>query len=817
MRLFDSLASYRGFVVYSLQPGKTPGKLDKIPIWPVSGHRCNWMDPSAWMLPYDAFLAAETLGVGYGVGLVLIPNCGLLFIDLDSARDATGGWLPHVAAFEEIFRGAYCETSVSRTGRHILARVQTALLPAHGTRNASFRLEAYSHARFMAIGAQDVSGSLELDFTAVAQRWLAQYFPPSESPQDGEWRETPVDAWHGPTDDEELIRRACRSASPRAVWGAGAAFQDLWAGDSVALERAFPAQSGNQSYGYSEADQALANHLAFWTGNHCPRMEKLMKQSGLARDKHSRPDYMRRTIVRACASQTEWYSGGNVAQTVHPSSDVSVAVLDGSKPVPFESVSSSRLGHPQAIAGNVGSKPSTDSIQLKPGELPDLDVHPYLNMTLAEQHFAGYVYIQDINRIMDHMGFLCDKEQFDNVRKNHQWPMEIDGSKPSDSAWDCLVGNKIRRFPWVRSQYFQPRDLPRHIRRTPDGATEINSYVPLNIRTIAGDATPLIQHVQRLLPHDWELMIYTLAARVQFQGCKFMWAPFLQGVKGNGKTLLAKILEYCIGQRYVHWPKADQLDEKYNKMFVGCILAIVDEMEKFPRDIEPVLNAMVTATRMEIRAMQTDKVMRDVCFNVLFISNDQTSLRCDPDQRRYGPFFCAQQHVAHLKRDGLTEQYFIWFRDWLENRDGFAICAHYLATLNVPDAHRPDVSIRAPQTSATFQAHHCSRTPAEQDILAAVEECRPGFRNGWLSSHAADMVWAQAGRTRHLPINARRQIIEGLGYVPHPGLAGVANGLLHTVLPDGSRPRIYLREDHPWNVAHLNADQIRTGYLEAQK
>jgi len=807
-RLLDALASYRGFVVYRLRPGSS-GKLDKVPVDPRTGRNCDWMSPNSWMYPHEALLAAQALGPDYGVGLVLIPDCNLFVVDLDAARDPAGGWLPHVRAFEEMFRGGYLETSVSGTGRHIVVRVQTALLPAHRTRNADFRMEAYSQARFLAITGLDAAGSLEHDFTAVAQRWLAQYFPPTEAPAAGEWHEGPVIPWEHPLTDAELIERACRSSSPRAIWGGRAAFTDLWTGNVEILHRVFPSQTG-QAYDGSAADQALANHLAFWTRNDCPRMESLIKQSGLARDKHHRPDYMRRTILAACASQTEWYTGGAVSNPLTlgtGTDDIGVATPNPALTIQLVGAPPQTIDTAPVGASLVG--PPAGALQ--PGELPEPG--SYMAISRCRDHFAGYKYVKSIERIQLPDGTTQNKSQFDAMRGSCKWAMEPDGSKPSSSAWDCYLFNQIYAFDRVDGQYFSPRD-PTGCVRKKDGQTEVNCYAPLEIRRAEGDPTPFIQHVQRLLPHDWQLMIYTLAARVKFQGVKFMWAPFLQGTKGNGKTLLAKILEYSIGKRYVHWPKSDQLDEKFNAVLTDKIIIIVDEMPRNALDIEPVLNSLVTATSLEVRPMYAEKIMRDVCFNMMFISNHRTSLQCDPDQRRYAPFFCAQQHKADLARDGLTVEYFQWFRDWLENRDGFAICAHYLSTLHIPREYHPDVSIRAPETSSTYAAYRASYTPAEQEILAAVEEARPGFRNGWLSSHAADMVWAQAGRARHLPLNTRRQIIEGLGYVPHPSLP---DGLATQTLPDGTRPRLYLREDHPWNTTMVTAAQVVTGYLESQK
>jgi hypothetical protein len=852
-RILRELSHLRAFVIWRFVAKPGEPKPAKVPIWPQTGNPCNWMDPATWMLPVEALAVLQALGPGYGIGIVAVPGSNLLFIDLDSACDPSGGWYPHVRAFEEMFRGAYTETSVSLTGRHIVVRVQFALLPQHGTRNADFRMEAYSQARFLALTGIDAAGSLERDFTATAQRFLTAYFPPTDS-RSADWRDGPVDDWDGPADDEELIAKACRSHGARAAYGRSAAFLDLWSGNVEILARQFPAQSAGKAYDGSAADMALLNHLAFWTGNDCPRMERLLRASALARPKHDRPDYMRRSILAACASQTEWYSGGDQHAAAAP--DLAKTDRDGlgceplphaSYPVPdppqaIQSSTSVTVSaglpttpeHKAPALASIGGgglapiptklPPPPDSIApapvayiqgvaggLAPGEFPS--VGTFLNIVMARQHFEGCRYVTDINRIQLPDGTTQSKEQFDNTRGNWKWPIEPDGSKPSSSAWDCFLFNQIHEFPKAAAQYFSPCEKT-GTTRIRDGRTEVNCYAPLSIHRAEGDPTPFIHHIQRLLPRDWELMFYTLAARVQFQGVKFMWSPFLQGTKGNGKTLLAKILEYSIGQRYTHWPKPEQLDEKFNLVLADKIIIIVDEMPRNALDIEPTLNNLVTATRLEIRPMYGEKIMREVCFNSMFISNHRSSLQCDPDQRRYGPFFCAQQHKADLARDGLTPQYFQWFRNWLENENGYAICAQYLSTVSIPRDHHPDMSIRAPETSSTYAAYRSSYTPAEQEIVAAIEEGKVGFRNGWISSHALDVELARANRTRQLPINVRRSIVEGLGYVAHPCLP---DGLLHSPLADGTRPRLYIKEEHAWNVTYLTPDQVKTGYLEAQK
>ena len=93
--------------------------------------------------------------------------------------------------------------------------------------------------------------------------------------------------------DSELIERAMNARN-------GGQFKSLWEGSILN----YPSQS--------EADQALCNLLAFWTGKDAARMDALFRQSGLMRDKWNRRQsgttYGAITIQKAIASCGEVYT-----------------------------------------------------------------------------------------------------------------------------------------------------------------------------------------------------------------------------------------------------------------------------------------------------------------------------------------------------------------------------------------------------------------------------------------------------------------------------------------------------------------------------
>jgi len=78
----------------------------------------------------------------------------------------------------------------------------------------------------------------------------------------------------------------------------GHKFARLWGGDTTGYETP------------SEADLALSSMLAFWTGPDPARIDRLFRHSGLMREKWERQDYRDRTITKALADTTEFYSPG---------------------------------------------------------------------------------------------------------------------------------------------------------------------------------------------------------------------------------------------------------------------------------------------------------------------------------------------------------------------------------------------------------------------------------------------------------------------------------------------------------------------------
>lgn len=261
------------------------GKSTKVPVDPKSGHKADTTDANTWGDSESAIAAVEKFKLS-GIGFVFTgaPYTG---VDLDDCRDPkTGvvqGWAMDIIKQLD----SYTEASPSGRGVHIFVRGK---LPAGRRRKG--KVEMYDTGRYFTMTGHHIPGtptSIE-DRQAQLEALHERVFRPVER----NWAAN-SNVTHMPpvsVDDRNLIDRASQASN-------GDKFRRLWSG-----------RWDGDYASQSEAEQALCNLLAFWTGKDRDRIDRLFRQSGLMREKWERQDYRERTIRAACDSTTQvWTSG----------------------------------------------------------------------------------------------------------------------------------------------------------------------------------------------------------------------------------------------------------------------------------------------------------------------------------------------------------------------------------------------------------------------------------------------------------------------------------------------------------------------------
>lgn len=843
------LAAYRQFILWTL--AERDGKQVKLPVDYRSATVGDAHNPAIWLDGPTAIATAQQYGANYGVGFVFTANDPFFFVDLDKCLNPDGAtWSPVAMEVLNLLPGAAVEVSQSGKGLHIIGQGQA---PDHSCKNVGLGLEFYTEGRFVALTGTNAIGSAGLDFTAHLPALVAGYFPPKASAKGQEWTSEPVAEWNGPTDDDELIEKALGSQSAGGVFGNRSTFAALWEGDEDTLAAAYPDPEGNRTYDGSSADAALAQHLAFWTGNNCERIFTLMWRSGLVRDKWQREDYLIRTITRAASLQESFYTGGQQnneglaiaeqfgAPKLRASSDAQRNYADNVRAQKLVDC----MGDEEVIkrlcsssGANASAKFWLDNQEKTPDELvamitpvtqaadplgnvengPQIVAgHQYLGATLQLEHFAGCVYIQDLHRVFTPSGSLLKSEQFNATYGGYVFQLDETGDKTTRKAWEAFTESQIVRYPKAEAMCFRP-ELPVGSLVKEEGRVLVNTYVPIETPRTQGDATPFLTHLAKVLPNveDRNILLAYMAACVQHKGVKFQWAPLLQGAEGNGKTLFTRCVAFAVGKRYTHYPKASQLDSNFNGWMVGKLFYGVEDIyvPDHKSDVIEALKPMITGgDGLEIEKKGVDQITADICGNFIFNSNHRDAIRKTRNDRRFAVFYTAQQSAEDVTRDGMDGDYFPNLYGWLKT-GGYAIVNELLTSYQIPGELNPATHChRAPKTTSTDEAITASLGGIEQEILEAIDEGRPGFAGGWVSSMALERLLQGLRAERSIPHNKRRDLLISLGYDWHPALKG--GRVNNFVQIDNGKPRLFVKDGHIARNLTSPAEVARV-YQEAQ-
>lgn len=784
------LAAWPQFILYKLVPSTTkPGKLDKVPMSAVHGYGASTTNPAHWTT-YDravAYLAAHP-GAYDGIGFVFTLNDPFFFLDIDGAY-VNGAWSQLATALCGQLAGAAIEVSQSHTGLHIFGTCTKPL--EHANKDQPNGLELYTTERFVALTGISATGNAALNCDASLAPIIAAHFDPARkvAARDDTWTTEPCAEWSGPADDDELLAKilASQARTAAAAFGGANLFQALWDADADVLGARWPDRVSGRPFAPTEAEQSLANTLAWWTGKDCERIERMMRRSALARDKWDHHGtYLQNTIIKACMITIGCYTDKSAP------------------PPPPEEI---------ARAGFTIREGSGNGIMFASDQL---------------EHFKDCIYISSINRVLTPRGDKLDQSRFDVHYGGHDFVIALDGKKTTSSAWIAFTENQAFTAARADKLCFRPELGAGGI--VNDGTrTLANFYTPAQTAIAEGDPTPFLNHMSKMLPNgnDLEVLLHYMASVKQNPGMKAQWWPVLQGGQGNGKTYILMVMAYAVGGQYSHLPNMDKMIRNgmnFNGWIEGKLFLGLEEIYAANRrEFFEGFKTTVTNPNLPIEGKGVEEATGDNRANGIITTNHKDGVPIDDEARRYCVFFTAQQKKEHLARDGMTATYFADFRDWMYGRGvyaihgvdyGFRVVNNYLANYRLKAELDPaQLALWAPETSATRGAVDASRGRAEQEILEAVEQGRPGFSGGWISSIKLDDLLERL--RLNIPRSKRRELLQTLDYDWHPHLLATQGRLNTIVAPDNGKPKLFIRNGHP-NAAYESKDAIAKAYSEAQ-
>jgi len=286
---------------------------DKPPVNARTGRLASSTNRKTWST-FDYVVAAYQRGGLDGIGFVLTEELGIVGIDLDKCRNPETGIIDDWAL--DIIKTVNTYTEVSPSGRGIRMFL-FGRLPPVGRKKGHY--ENYQTKRYVTVTGQHVDGTpltieqRQAELESVHRGVFGEPQKVENVPHGG--------AMPTNLDDAEVVRRAAEMKG-----SAGAKFRKLWDGDT-----------SGQGNDHSRADLALCGYLAFWCGPDEGRISELFRQSALFRSKWNRDDYRARTIAKALAGRTEFYtpqahnrhkSNGTPDQAARPAVNAEIHLTD---------------------------------------------------------------------------------------------------------------------------------------------------------------------------------------------------------------------------------------------------------------------------------------------------------------------------------------------------------------------------------------------------------------------------------------------------------------------------------------------------------
>lgn len=253
---------------------------------------------------------------------------------------------------------------------------------------------------------------------------------------------------------------------------------------------------------------------------------------------------------------------------------------------------------------------------------------------------------------------------------------------------------------------------------THDGLDYLNSYVPSRLKRVPEGTTDIVKrikgHIAHLLPDEREqdLVINYLAHNVQYPGEKIQWAIVLQGVQGDGKSLLAEMMQHVLGKNNVRTMNVQTLESPFTGWATGQCMTFIEELklDNF-RKYEVLNNLKPYISNPIVEETKKGKDPRTVIntTNYFALTNFKDAIPIDSTDRRYCVLFSQWQ-----SKDALEE--------WMNKNPGYypdlydAMRKHTGEILDwLLNVHIPEEFFsltRAPHTTAKAKMEELSKSPA---------------------------------------------------------------------------------------------------------
>lgn len=344
-----------------------------------------------------------------------------------------------------------------------------------------------------------------------------------------------------------------------------------------------------------------------------------------------------------------------------------------------------------------------------------------------------YVFLTGIGEYMNRDTKTTMGPRSFNVKHNRETPVNSDGeiqtaTSYADNLIDC-----------VHAAMYVPAfgDIFTH------GSVDyFNTYIPNNIKSVEDDPKGVVDkikgHIAHLLPDEYEqqLVINYLAFNVQNPGVKIHWAMLLQGVQGDGKSLLAEMMQLILGINNVRVMNPQTLESNFTGWAVGQCMTFIEELKIDNYRKYEVINNIkpyVTNSTIEVTKKGQDPMVCINTTNYFALTNFKDAIPIDDNDRRYCILFSQWQRKDKLME--WMDKNPSYYPDLYElMRENIGVLLHWLKNHEIPKSFL-DMK-RAPLTNAKNTMIDLSKSDAYMLVEDAINE----FESDMINSEVVNVT-----------------------------------------------------------------------------
>lgn len=169
--------------------------------------------------------------------------------------------------------------------------------------------------------------------------------------------------------------------------------------------------------------------------------------------------------------------------------------------------------------------------------------------------------------------------------------------------------------------------------------------------------TVIQRHFEVLVPRpdDREIVLDFLAHRVQNPADKCIWGLILQGVGGDGKTFVHRLMSEVLGVSNVRAINAFELEDKFTGWSEGAQMVFIEEIKLHGHNRYDVINRLkplIANQVISVRRMQTDSYQAPNVVDYIAFTNfkDGVPVNDEATRRRFFYTFSSLQTKRQLDR-----------------------------------------------------------------------------------------------------------------------------------------------------------------------